>query len=103
MVGTDTCRCEMARRTSARVPKHLGKLQGAADFPTAPTFTELLSQEANEPGLRKGDRTRRRVLLATAAALAETPFAALNMDQIAKRSEERRVGKECRSRWSPDH
>ena len=22
---------------------------------------------------------------------------------LAKRSEERRVGKECRSRWSPDH
>ena len=22
---------------------------------------------------------------------------------FAKRSEERRVGKECRSRWSPDH
>ena len=24
-------------------------------------------------------------------------------DRIAKRSEERRVGKECRSRWSPYH
>src|SRR2546430_993316 len=24
-------------------------------------------------------------------------------DQVAKRSEERRVGKECRSRWSPYH
>ena len=24
-------------------------------------------------------------------------------DQIANRSEERRVGKECRSRWSPYH
>ena len=23
--------------------------------------------------------------------------------QVAKRSEERRVGKECRSRWSPYH
>ena len=23
--------------------------------------------------------------------------------QVIKRSEERRVGKECRSRWSPDH
>ena len=29
-----------------------------------------------------------------------------NVDEIiekVKRSEERRVGKECRSRWSPDH
>src|SRR5256885_1574641 len=24
-------------------------------------------------------------------------------DKVAGRSEERRVGKECRSRWSPDH
>ena len=26
-----------------------------------------------------------------------------NTIQAASRSEERRVGKECRSRWSPDH
>ena len=26
-----------------------------------------------------------------------------NIDALAKRSEERRVGKECRSRWSPYH
>ena len=32
--------------------------------------------------------------VATVAALAEAP---------AERSEERRVGKECRSRWSPYH
>ena len=25
------------------------------------------------------------------------------LDEIAERSEERRVGKECRSRWSPYH
>src|SRR5205823_10713030 len=27
----------------------------------------------------------------------------LQRPQVAERSEERRVGKECRSRWSPDH
>src|SRR2546422_11495558 len=27
----------------------------------------------------------------------------LSVDERATRSEERRVGKECRSRWSPDH
>ena len=26
-----------------------------------------------------------------------------NLDAVAQRSEERRVGKECRSRWSPYH
>ena len=35
----------------------------------------------------------------------ETPFAVINSDDFygAYRSEERRVGKECRSRWSPYH
>src|SRR3712207_9131179 len=26
-----------------------------------------------------------------------------SVDRLVERSEERRVGKECRSRWSPDH
>src|SRR2546430_6946902 len=29
--------------------------------------------------------------------------ASQRMDELAQRSEERRVGKECRSRWSPYH
>src|SRR3712207_8967800 len=29
--------------------------------------------------------------------------AGLTAEEVAKRSEERRVGKECRSRWSPYH
>ena len=28
---------------------------------------------------------------------------ALNVEEALSRSEERRVGKECRSRWSPYH
>ena len=31
------------------------------------------------------------------------PSAPLRVGEIAGRSEERRVGKECRSRWSPYH
>ena len=30
-------------------------------------------------------------------------FNAENMEMVQARSEERRVGKECRSRWSPYH
>src|SRR3712207_8077278 len=30
-------------------------------------------------------------------------FDGIGMDELKKRSEERRVGKECRSRWSPYH
>ena len=45
--------------------------------------------------------------LTTLAGLAQS-IASIGMDHInfvtmAERSEERRVGKECRSRWSPYH
>ena len=33
----------------------------------------------------------------------EIPLHFLNLGRYAERSEERRVGKECRSRWSPYH
>src|SRR3712207_7216286 len=36
-------------------------------------------------------------------ALVETSDAAPVREHLAARSEERRVGKECRSRWSPYH
>ena len=35
--------------------------------------------------------------------IASTGNAATNLPQARSRSEERRVGKECRSRWSPYH
>ena len=46
----------------------------------------------------EGERTQ--LLTELADAVSETRTAA---DQAAERSEERRVGKECRSRWSPYH
>ena len=55
----------------------------SAERPIAPSFIDLLAERQTEPGLRKGERTRRRVLWATAAELAATSFAALSMDQIA--------------------
>ena len=43
-----------------------------------------------------------KIALATSAALLVA--ACGNMNKLdAERSEERRVGKECRSRWSPYH
>src|SRR3712207_7089922 len=36
-------------------------------------------------------------------ALEALAFAKLRGGRVEWRSEERRVGKECRSRWSPDH
>src|SRR5215510_2781507 len=36
-------------------------------------------------------------------ALIDGGFQAFNAGRLSERSEERRVGKECRSRWSPYH
>ena len=36
-------------------------------------------------------------------AMADGPLLLAFMETDCPRSEERRVGKECRSRWSPDH
>src|SRR3712207_9028895 len=41
--------------------------------------------------------------LVAGAALAADLSPAVDHARIALRSEERRVGKECRSRWSPNH
>jgi AcrR family transcriptional regulator len=61
--------------------------QAASAMPIAPRFIDVLAAEEAEPDLRKGERTRRRVLWATAVALAETSFAQLNMDLIAQAAE----------------
>src|SRR5687768_17904748 len=37
------------------------------------------------------------------ASRGERAAAADQLERLVERSEERRVGKECRSRWSPDH
>src|SRR5256885_15625519 len=57
--------------------------------------------------LRREPQTRRTPILMLTARTSETDrVAGLDLgadDYITKRSEERRVGKECRSRWSPYH
>ncbi|KAF0232102.1 MAG: TetR-family transcriptional [Beijerinckiaceae bacterium] len=54
---------------------------------SAPAFVELMAQAIEAGGPRKGERTRRRVLWATAVELAEASFADLNMDRIARRAD----------------
>ena len=63
----------------------------------------------------KGDRNQHQALdaigdkglftaeLETKLLSSEIQMAVHSMKDIAERSEERRVGKECRSRWSPYH
>src|SRR3989442_14766830 len=49
-------------------------------------------------GFKPGSTPEARTYTAVIAHIAQTQFA-----QCSGRSEERRVGKECRSRWSPYH
>jgi AcrR family transcriptional regulator len=77
-------RGDMAIADSVATAGGLADLIPGTTIPPAPSFIDLLAGEAAEAGLRKGERTRRRVLWATASELAVTRFAALNMDQIAK-------------------
>ncbi|MBN8942871.1 MAG: TetR/AcrR family transcriptional regulator [Rhizobiales bacterium] len=56
---------------------------GEAGLPDAPRFVDLLKVEADAPGLRKGERTRRLARYATARCLEQATFAQLSMDQIA--------------------
>ncbi|WP_417769256.1 TetR/AcrR family transcriptional regulator [Stappia sp.] len=51
---------------------------------SAPRLTEILFAAAEEPGLRKGERTRRRVIWASAVALEQASYAQLSMDRIAE-------------------
>lgn len=53
----------------------------------APRLTELLDAAAAEHGLRKGERTRRRIVWASAVALEQNSFAQLSMDRIAEIAE----------------
>src|SRR5437588_970832 len=46
---------------------------------------------------------RRIIAIASAAAVASSSSEAFTTGSPVRRSEERRVGKECRSRWSPYH
>src|SRR3712207_8949488 len=79
---------------------------GVTGFQTCalPIFPRPLSSAARHPGSapparraapRPGSRTRREA--------PRPPERGLRPAGLPERSEERRVGKECRSRWSPYH
>src|SRR5256886_5628265 len=68
-------------------------LRGTRDFATRDEYAEFLRALLQR---RNGLRRER---LATELAVLR-PLPALRLED---RSEERRVGEECRSRWSPDH
>lgn len=69
-------------RTGAAAPA-IAESSGRDGKP-APGLTELLEAAATAPSLRKGERTRRRIIWASAVALEQATFAQLSMDRIAE-------------------
>src|SRR3712207_9567324 len=55
------------------------------------------------PRFRIEDITSKKMVLVYANADIAWHFVLTSTDDVPARSEERRVGKECRSRWSPYH
>src|SRR2546422_9330313 len=89
------------RSGSRRLPESLAQGSGVqvgalVDWNPAPLFNEAEAVNI--------DRVSQFALAAAAQALAASrlDLSAADRDRIG-RSEERRVGKECRSRWSPYH
>src|SRR2546425_9139429 len=70
----------------------------AWNVPPSSTWALLTAIERVWPRLGRGVRVLLRVVRVPVGRLLAAPVAAR-----ARRSEERRVGKECRSRWSPYH
>src|SRR5687768_1488271 len=80
------------------------KVDAEIPSPAAGTLTEVLAQEGQTVAVNSVVARIAAEGEAAASAPASAPAAAAQADAApasAGRSEERRVGKECRARWSP--
>ena len=94
LVLTGEARLTNVRFASPALPKPLERIEGRVAFAEDVARVEGLSLRAGASSLALDGRVTHP--LALMAAPSRTPPAEV-------RSEERRVGKECRSRWSPYH
>ena len=85
----------ISKRDLNRPPTHPGAILRED---VLPTLAITVSEAAEGLGISR--QTLHRIL---AEKLAISPSMALRLGKFCGRSEERRVGKECRSRWSPYH
>src|SRR5688572_30872217 len=67
------------------------------------TGVQTCALPISRPGDRDGPHRRHRCAEATVRVVGPPAPAEAEGALERARSEERRVGKECRSRWSPDH
>ena len=65
--------------------------------------TNVLLAQKKVSGIVKEADTNEPLIGATVVVKGTTNGVITDLDGHAERSEERRVGKECRSRWSPYH
>src|SRR2546429_3184993 len=81
VTGVQTCALPISARSSSARRRH----------------------QARRLALERDDRVRRRLALDERAGGRSQHLLRFGQGQVHGRSEERRVGKECRSRWSPYH
>src|SRR5256886_15384753 len=93
---------ELARNRASLLLLHvLPPVPLVPDVYVAASVYERLRQAYEESARKRLDRLRRKAVAARVRASALLRDSASAPEEIVRRSEERRVGKECRSRWLP--
>ena len=110
LAGFKSAKASISSQTPVQDPGYPIDVDGQAPTNQVQADTEVVTEEVFKPTSAKlvavGDNLMHRSCTLSAKNADGTydftkHFA--NMADIFKRSEERRVGKECRSRWSPYH
>ena len=88
-------------RVHLSIAHHRKTADAWADLEKRAVMVEILRLAGERFAGKTSDRVSLRLPDRMAAACSEDPTEADR--RVEERSEERRVGKECRSRWSPYH
>src|SRR2546430_8505905 len=105
-IGADDQRSRFLRQTVGNMsPGAFDQLAGllAGECRQRSGYGKCLIRKRPPPRRRRGFLHRKSDLLQPFDELAVARLREEARDRVGDRSEERRVGKECRSRWSPYH
>src|SRR5690554_8116280 len=86
-------------KTEEATPRKLEKAREDGQIPRSRDLTTTFILLAGTIGLYTFGQS----IAGSLMGLAKNNFSLSRTEVFDPRSEERRVGKECRSRWSPDH